>query len=508
MVNLSRLANSGSLYEQLIGQVIAVESQPRLKLRAEQTEQTVYKGVLSDFSSRVSSLDTLLDKLQDPLRSPFAGRAANVPDDAGFSATASDAAEPGQHEIQVRQLARADARLSKQLASDGDDFASLFVDPGSPGDPGDIFTPPTPATPDAQAERTFTVSVAQSEGDPVELAIAYTPPEGATNEDVLAGLASAISDASRAAVADGRLEEGTGASASVVHETSGTSRLSLRSAATGYANRLQFTDPDGILAALDVDNTSVRSGTGGGAVHEVGTAADSALDSAFTLDGLEIRRSSNSVDDALDGLTFTLSSVTDEPETLTIGADAKGMRSEVNAFVKAYNGLATFLNDKSRIDQDTGERGALANDSAARGLRAGIRTDLSRAISGAGDFSRLADLGIETQRDGTLKITDAERLDAALAASPQAVGALFSGEDGIGARLTSRFDGLLGSSGTIAQRKDSADARIRRIGDQITRWDTRLDRREATLRDQFAQLEALTTQAQSQQTQIASLFFF
>ena len=500
MVNLSRLANSGSLYEQLIGQVIAVESQPRLNLRTEQSEQTVYKGVLSDFSSRVSSLDTLLDKLQDPLRSPFSGRAASVPNDAGFRVATSDAATTGQHEVQVTQIARADARLSKQVASSSTDVASLFTDPGDPG--------ADPPTADAPGERTFTISVAQSEGDPVELAIAYTPPEGATNEDVLAGLAAAISDASRAAVADGRLEEGTGASASVVRETSGTARLSVRSAATGYANRLQFTDPDGILAALEVDNTSVRSGTGGGAVYEVGGEADSGLDAAFTLDGLEIRRSTNTIDDALDGLTFTLETVTGAPETLTVGADTKGMRAEVDAFIKAYNGLATFLNDKSRIDGDTGARGPLSSDSAARGLRAGIRTDLSRAISGAGDFSRLADLGIETQRDGTLKITDAEQLGAALAAAPQAVGALFSGEDGIGARLTSRFEGMLGASGTIAQRKESADARIRRIGDQIARWDARLERRETTLRDQFAQLEALMTQAQSQQTQIASLFFF
>ena len=509
MVNLTTLANSGSIYEQLIDQVIAVESQPRLKLRAEQTEQSVYKGVLSDLSSRISTLDTLLDKLQDPLRSPFSARAANAPEGAAFTATAGDAAAPGQHEIQVTQLARADARLSKQLASSGDEFASLFVEPGDPGDPGDLLTPPTPATPASQAERTFTISVAQPQGEAVDLTIAYTPPEGATNDDVLAGLAAAVTAASDAAVADGRLAEGTGASASVVHETSGTSRLSLRSAATGYGNRLSFTDPDGILAALEVDSTAVRSGTGGGAVYAVGTGPeDSALSAALRLDGLDIYRDTNTIGDALDGLTLTLAKTSDAAETLTVGADTKGMRSEVDAFVKAYNGLVTFLSDKSRVDGETGQRGALAGDASARSLRANVRTDLSREVAGAGDLRRLADLGIETQRDGTLKVTDAEALGDALAASPEAVGALFSGADGIAERLSSRFEGLLGSTGTIAQRKQGADARIGRIKAQIDRWDTRLTRREDSLRAQFAQLEAIVSQAQSQQASLNSLFFF
>ena len=507
MVNLAQLANSGSLYEQLIGQVIAVESQPRLKLRAAQSEQTVFKGVLSDFSSRASALDTVLDKLRDPFRSPFAARAASAADDAGFSAKATEGAAPGQHEIRVTRLARADARLSRQVEGAGTDVADLFVDAGDPGDPGGLFgdPPPRPATPDSMGERSFTIRIAQPQGDPVALDVRYTPPEGATNDDVLAGLAAAVTSATQAARADGRLAEGTGASASVVRETSGTARLSVRGLATGYGQRLRFDDPDGILAALEVDRTAVRQGAGGGAVYAVGTGAeDSALNAAFTLDGLPIYRDSNTVSDALDGVTLTLSGVTDRPSALTVGADVEGMRSEVDAFVKAYNGLNGFLTSKTKVDADSGTRGEFAGDAAMTGLRLGLRTDLSR---GPGDL-RLADLGITTERDGTLKLSDPAALDAALAASPAAVGALFSAEGGLGARLGDRVDGLLGSQGAIARRKEGADARIRSLGSQIERWDAKLTRREATLRDQFARLEAIATQAQAQQNSLASLFFF
>ena len=503
MNTLTSIANSGSLYEQLISQVIAVESQPKLKLRAEQTDQDVYKGVLSDFSTRISTLNTLLEKLQDPFRTPFAGRAANVPEDAGFSATATDDAATGQHEIQVRQLARADARLSKQVVATDTTLRDSFID--TPGDP--LADPPTS---DTFGARTFTLNIAQPDGaDPVEIEVSYTPEADATNDDILKGVAAAITAATRTARADGLLAEGTGATASVIHETDGTSRLSLRSTATGYNNRLSFTDTDGLLAELELNVTSVRSGTGGGAIYAVGSGpADSALSASFTLDGLDIYRDTNTVDDALDGITFTLNAVTDAPETLTIGANTKAMRADVDTFIKEYNALATFIGSRSKVNADTGNRGAFAGDAAMRSLRLGIRTDLSREISDNSTFSRLADLGIETQRDGTLKITDASQLDAALAANPDAVGALFSSEDGIGARLTSRFEGLLGSSGTIEQRKKTADSRINQIKSQIERWDLRLARREETLRNQFAQLEALTTQAQSQQASLASLYFY
>ncbi len=513
MPNLSQIAASGSPYEQLIRQVINVESQPRLKLRAEQTEQTVFKAILSDFNSSASALDTVLDKLRDPFRSPFSARAATAPEGAGFTATASRDAAPGQHEIRIDRLARADARLSKQLQDGGTEIASLFVKPADPGEPpsgggvfGGPYDPGRPATPASTIERAFTIRVAQPEGEAVALEVRFTPSSTtATDDEVVAGLAGAINEATAAARADGRLAKGTGASASVVRETSGTSRLSLRGEATGYGQRLSFEDPDGVLAALQVDRTEVRSGTGGGAVYAVGTGPqDSELSAAFTLDGLSVYRDTNTVTDALDGVTLSLTKVTAEASALDLGADVKGMRAEVESFIEAYNGLNGFLTAKTKVDADSGTRGALAGDSAMRGLRLGLRTDLARS---AGDLS-FADLGITTARDGTLSLSDGAKLDQALAASPDAVGALFSADGGVADRLRDRIDGLLGSSGTIAQRKKSADDRISRLDSQIKRWDTRLDRREDLLRNQFARLQEVSIRAQSQQNSLASMFYF
>ena len=197
MANVSTIVNSGSLYEQLIRQVISVEAQPRLQLVARKTEQGVYKGILSDFSSKASALNTLAGTLKDPLQSPFAARAATVSAGAGVTATATDAAAAGDHEIRVRQLARTDTRLSRRTDPAGTALAARFSDGG---------TPPAPA------ERRFTVHVAQPTGSPVRLDVRYTPPENATDGDVLDGLAAAVTAAAAQARTDGRLAAGTGVS--------------------------------------------------------------------------------------------------------------------------------------------------------------------------------------------------------------------------------------------------------------------------------------------------------
>ncbi|WP_412061197.1 flagellar filament capping protein FliD [Rubrivirga sp. IMCC45206] len=504
MTNVSTIANSGSVYEQLISQVIAVESQPRLKLRSQQSDQTVYKAILSDFSSKVSALDGVLDRLTDPLQTPFAGKAATVGSGGGFTATAADGASVGRHDVEVRSLARADARLSKRFDDNGATLVGLFTDPG---DPGDIFTPATPAS---VGERSFTIQVAQPDGaDPVDLAVAYTPAEGATDEEILTGLAAAISSAATQAEADGLLAEGTGVSAAVVSETDGTSRLSLRGEATGYTNRLAFSDPDGILAALEVDRTEVRSGTGGGAVYAVGTShEDSALSASLTIDGLDVYRDSNTIDDALAGVTLSLTGVSsDGPASLEIGADSKGIRTDVEAFVKAYNGLSSFIRTKTAVDPEAGTRGVFASDATVRGLRSGLRTDLARAVTDDGPIRSLADLGISTARDGTLTI-DTAALTAAIEASPDAVGALFTGDDGLAARFSARTEGLTGAAGTLAQRRTSADRRIASLDAQIERFDARISRREDSLRAQFARLQEVSMQAQNQQASLLSLFYF
>ncbi|MDT7857317.1 flagellar filament capping protein FliD [Rubrivirga sp. S365] len=488
-----RAYNSGDPYETLIAQMVSIERQPQLALKVERSNQSVFKGVLSDFDRSLSALDSALKGLTDTLANPFAARSSSVPDDAGFGVEVSDEAAPGSHTIAVRRLATADRRVSRQFDAGGTVLRDFF---------------------DANGPQTFELTVASPTADDAGRRVALpvtVDPTGATDAEVLAEVQKAIAGATDAAVADGTLEKrGHGAGASVVNETSETARLSLRSGETGFANRLGFADSDnGLLALLDVGGGAVASGTGGGAVTAVGTGdADSALNAQFDLDGLTLYRSANTVDDALGGVTLSLDRVGDET-AFRVGADGDASKQEVEAFIEKYNAALTFIARKTDINPEKGTRGDFAGDSAVRGLRFGMRNDLAGDVAGQPPgLGRLSDLGIEVQDDGTLKLVDTQALQAAVERDPSSVQRLFAAEDGgLGTRLRDRLDAFLGTGGIVDARERVVDARTKRLDARISSWDDRLSQREDQLRQQYAKLQETLSLLQGQQQSLSSFFY-
>lgn len=485
--------NSGDPYETLISQMVAIERQPQFALKAKKSEQEIFKGVLSDFDRTLSELSTAVDALTDEFNNPFGARTASVPKDAGFQATATDDAAAGSHALTVNRLATTDRRVSKQFATDGTDLRTFF---------------------DTNGAQTFSVEVASPTDDEPDRRVALSvtvDPDGATDGEILGQIQTAIADAARTAVSDETLEASDDApGASVVNETSATARLSLRSGGTGFENRLTFTDSaDGLLGLLEIDAGAVASGTGGGQITAVGTSdADSTLNAEFELDGLTLYRSSNKVDDALEGVTLSLEA-TGEETAFSVGADSKATRDEVEAFIKKYNAALQFIDRKSKIDPEKGTRGDFASDTSIRGLRFGMRTDLVQEVAGQPPgLARISDLGIEVQDDGTLKLVDPQALEAAAERDPSAVQRLFAAEDGgLGTRLRDRLDVFLDTDGILDARKETAEDRIKRLDKRIDAFDDRMAKREDQLRQQYAKLQETLALLQGQQQSVLSFFY-
>lgn len=486
--------NANDPYEQLISQMIAIERQPQLKLKAQKGDQNVFKGVLSDFDSAVSALNTSLEGLMDLVSNPFAARKATVPKDAGFSVSVTEDAVPGSHSLAVERLATTDTRVSQRLDAAGTSLRSFF---------------------DTNGAQTFEIEVFSPTSDEPErrVPIAVTvDPSGATDGEILDEIRTAIGGAMDTAVEAETIGREAVASASVVSETSDTARLTLRSGGTGFDNRLAFTDSaNGLLSLLELNNAALAdtSGTGGGQITAVGTDDQtSELNARFQLNGLTLYRSSNEVSDALDGITLSLSSV-DEATSFSVGADNGAIAGDIEGFITKYNAVLDFIEKKTKIDPETETRGAFAGDTSVRSLRFGMRTDLMQSVAGQPDgLARLTDLGIEVEDNGKLKLADKSALQAAVERDPQAVQNLFAAEDGgLGTRLVERLDIFLGSDGIISQRKKSADARIKRFDDQIERWDTRLAKREDQLRLQYAKFQETIAILQGQSSALSSLLY-
>ncbi len=158
--------------------------------------------------------------------------------------------------------------------------------------------------------------------------------------------------------------------------------------------------------------------------REVVAGADALLE----VDGAYLERASNTVTDAIDGVTLELSSA--DPNTvvdLAITRDVSATVDAVKAFIEAFNALAKF------VDQGAGVTGSarppLTGDSVLRTMRSSLQIALQSTIQATlgGGFTRLGDVGIEIQRDRTFSF-DAAALTAALQQDPTGVANLFQGQ--------------------------------------------------------------------------------
>lgn len=274
--------------------------------------------------------------------------------------------------------------------------------------------------------------------------------------DSLNGLASAIN------------ASGSGVSANVISDASGA-RLVLRGD-TGSAKAFTLTSADPTLQ---------RFAYGGGGTMTLGQAAQ---DAKFTVDSVAYVRDSNIVADVLPGVTLTFKKASPgAPVSIGTTRPADALRQTIQDFVSVYNTL--------RKDMDAA-RQATGGDSALRLLDRQLGSLLSTALSSNGSIARLSDIGISTNRDGTIGLNSA-KLEAALKDQPDAVEALFSPtrdathtqatDPGIAAVLQALSDGATGTGGVLS----SLGKRLETESAGIAKARERMEQREAAYRSRL-----------------------
>lgn len=156
------------------------------------------------------------------------------------------------------------------------------------------------------------------------------------------------------------------------------------------------------------------------------TETQEAKDAIVRIDGLEVQRSTNSFNDLIPGVQLDLKNA--EPGTIvTIGTTrpTAAISQGVQDFVAAYNELMTMIRDATKADP-TGESGVLRGDVGVRELqrRLGQLPTMVLASEGEGPHT-LAEIGVRTNRDGSLSVNAGE-LQRALTDYPEQVEALFN----------------------------------------------------------------------------------
>jgi len=256
-----------------------------------------------------------------------------------------------------------------------------------------------------------------------------------------------------------KLNELEGVSARVLDKGDGTFSLGVISD-TGTQNALRFSvdaaaDPG--LAAFDfqADPTAVQ--------------VQQATDAQLTLNGIALTRETNQIDDILPGMTMTLNSVTGADATITTKANTESSFQVMQGFVDVMNATYSLLDGLTeRGFGDDATAGELAGDALVSGLRRQIDSVLGQAFGvGEGGNVYLSQLGISTQRDGTLYI-DEIQFNAAMTKNPAAMesmlrDSLASVDEGV------KFEGLPAegaAAGTYSLSIDP-DTGVAKLGDLV-----------------------------------------
>ncbi|RMG12493.1 MAG: flagellar hook protein FliD [Deltaproteobacteria bacterium] len=381
--------------------------------------------------AQVSTLGSLLSKL-----SALEDAATKLADDGtvgltasehtSFSATPGSNAYAGSYQVQVQQLARA-AKARSNAFTSGETARGMDL--------------------------TFTV-----EGTDYVVST--------VDGDTLADIAFKINQ-SGAPVRAVVLDTGTEQYLSVTTEETGH-RLG-QPASDALAVSVSYTGATGTNLTLSITQT--------------------AQNAQLTVDGLLFERRTNTVTDAVPDTTLKLEQV-GAAEDLVLENDVDATKAKLETFVDAYNDVLSTIQSQLDVDESTNREISLAGDSTIRSLQGRLQQIVTSVVSGLSDVRTLADIGIETGRDGSLSIDESTLADA-LSRDPQAVNTLFSeATTGIGSLVGALHDDYANSAdGLLVNRKKSLNETIGRIEEDIRKMEERLDAYRESLVAQFVAME-------------------
>ncbi len=437
-----------------------------------ETKQSFYSSLRSKVNSVVSQLDIfnasdIFDKFKD--------KKTNLSDASFFTASADGTALIGTTSAKVNRIALNDALISKQLTLGGTTFNDLSGD------------------------QTITFNI---NGVAENITVNFTGSE--TNKEAMTKIVNAVNNFAYDSDGDGETDDAPPLSATLVQDTTTTGRISFTSKDTGADYNIQFSDSP-LLEKLGITTASLNPNTN---TRTVSTGTDAGyqksdmnmLNSEIELGGIKVTRNSNEIKDALTGITLNLlkaQEVTDAAVTINTDVDTDGIVSLIQPLLTAYNDLINFVSN---------DRSMLRSDSAISNLKFNLRTIASEPVSGlqSGNPTRLTDMGIKIQSNGTLTVNDKDALQKILKDDPQKVADIFSSEDGFVAKINDAIANLTGNNNLITSRTLSLSKQIDETVQKKTQLEDRIDRQANILRKQYESMLKIMLEAQSQYSLISN----
>ena len=373
----------------LVTQLMAAEQQP---LNALATKEAKYRSQLTAYGSlkgALSSLQSSVATLTNPAK--FSAVSASIADTTLASVSASSSAMPGSYSINVTQLAQ-----SQKLQSTAFAATSTTIGTGTLNISFGTYTDDLTGFTSSKASKSITIGASQSS---------------------LSGVRDAINAAN------------VGISANIINDGTHGNQLVITSTDSGASNALKITVADSSDGSnTDTAGLSQLTYDGTLSSHMTQSAGMGPKDAVLTIDGIEIKKPSNSITDAITGITVNLlkTSTIGVTTNLTVNYDTKAIQSTIQTFVDSYNTLNTTINNLSTYDAANNTASVLTGDSTLQSLKSQLRQVFNAALSTAGGgLTTLSDIGITFQRSGSLAL-DSTKLNTVLKNPTKDVSTLFA----------------------------------------------------------------------------------
>ncbi|AEL07103.1 flagellar filament capping protein FliD [Xanthomonas campestris pv. raphani] len=320
MASVISTSSSGLDIPTVVSTLVSRQKDPeQARINKAGTAATTQLSAISQIKSSMTTLKSALDKVVSSADTN--AYKASVPTDAGFTATTTSSAAPGNYSVEVVSLASAQKLASGAFTADATvGSGTLTIGYG---------------------DKSITVDI--------------------SGTDKLTDIAAAINKAAG----------GKGVTASVVTANDGQ-HLVFNAVDTGTKGALTVSASDPSLSAL-----TFGAGVTGGLTQQVAAA-----DALVRVDGFERTSSSNTVTDIVPGVVLNLTKAAEGTKvTLGVTADTSGLKGNLTAFAAAYNTANTLLKNSSSYNAETRTASALTGDSLVRGLQQQLRGQVSGSIS-------------------------------------------------------------------------------------------------------------------------------
>lgn len=445
---------SGIDFDTVRDAIIAQRSVPITRMQSKVSNYTSRGDALKQLNTSLAALTTAANDLKN--RELGTGRSVVTGDANIATATATTQASLGNFDLSVTRIATSLAQASRSYS-----------------------TASAPILAGGATTATFQLRKG-NETTGVEITIDST-------SNTLEGLRSAIN------------AKNAGVTATIVDVTGDGSQrqLVLNSKETGTTGKIELIETSSTGTGADLNLRSLNPPDGD----------LTKLNAEFSVNGLTVTRPTNSVSDAVEGVTFTLKKAGTASMNVTQSND---LENKLRAFVNAYNSVQEFIGAQYQKDSKNRPTGILAGDPTLRNVQQQLRDALG-AINddNGGVFSSLSQIGITTGSNGQLNFDSAVYTEK-LKTNAEDIRALVFGkttaDKGIFQNLHSVSSGLSDSvTGSVQTAISGYESSVKSMNETISKRVENIAALKVSLTKKFSAADAAIGLLNSQQSSLTNI---